>query len=123
MVASREVGLCLERNVQLGALVSVFDGILRVCGGPAGVVEVSVQGSGGRMRHKVQGRDIPCCLWGYCLCVVGKAVFGFLERDYSWIWIACEVVLLVSVRFCERLVVCSRLEGASLQTVSSNTQM
>ena len=27
--------------------------------------------------------------------------------DHSWIWIACEVVVLpVDLRFCERLVVC-----------------
>lgn len=37
-------------------------------------------------------------------------------------WILCEAVLLVSVRFCDRFVVCWCLEAASLKTISSSTQ-
>ncbi len=38
-------------------------------------------------------------------------------------WIFCEAVLLVSVRFCEWFVFCWCLEAASLKTVSSSTHI
>lgn len=48
------------------------------------------------------------------LVLGGKAVFGYLGRDCSWMWIAYEVILLVGVRFYELLVACGCLKTAFL---------
>ena len=100
-VASKEAGLGLEvRNTELLVLVYVSDGALMICGGSVDPDQLSdTTGQEEQWRHTLS------CTERFCL-LEGKKASVLPGYDYFWIWIACEVfILLADVRLCEWLVV------------------